>query len=426
MSINLMVNGTSLQSTNFVTSTIGDDTAPSQSIDLVKITRLDGEKLLSTSFNPKTITIAGRIKGSSLADLENQIDMFKKAVTVTEGRLDIQYAGNVRRWVISTQSVSIERAGYHVTIAPFSVSFVTYDPPFARNITGLDGQLSYNEALSVLNQNVQAFESTISFDGSAQPRPIITYIIDTANNLDTITEQVIGKKNILSVSTAFTSGDQLVFDTEKNRVLLNGRQINFEGVFPEYDLGDNTVLSKLYDTATIINAQQTLITDFVAIDNDLQKQSQSFLAGATTTYFLAEVYMRRDLLARLGTVTLSIQTAVNHIPTGVNVTNASKTLNVTDIPVDGGYIPFRFATAPTLTSGTQYCLVVQTTNLSGGKAYIGIAKSEPYADGRRAFTNNGRDWRLDRSSSETFRVWKNTTSIQWSVDKKITYVKRFL
>lgn len=426
MAVDLQMNGTSLQTSSIVVNQIGDDSAPNQEVNLQQISRRDGAKLVSTVYQPKAITLTGRIKGTSLADLETNIDNFKRLVSVTDGRLDIEYAGTVRRFVVSCESIAIQRAHYHLTFAPFSVSLRVYDPPFGRNVSALGGNLAANEALSGTGITTQAYSSTVSFDGSATPKPVITFYIDTVGALTTIDERVQGKKNLISVGTAFNSGDVLIIDTDNQQVLWNGRPINYEGVFPEYEVGDNTIISTFYEGSAAIDQQQTTITDFVTIDKATNHQFQGFQVSASTTYFQAEVYLRRDINTRSGTLTLDIRNASGDNPGPTQVTNSSIAINITDIPVNGGFVRFKFATNPSLTVSTDYRLVLVPSGLIGN-IYLGIAKGNPYANGRYGFSNNdGSVWRNDANIDMAFRIWKTSPSINWTIDKKVEYIKRYL
>lgn len=426
MAINLTLNGTSLQTSNYVVSRIGHDSAPGQQLSLQSVSRRDGEKLVSANYKTKSITLVGTIKGTSLANLETNIDAFKLLCAVTDGRLDIEYAGTVRRFVVSMDSIAIERDHYHITFAPFSVSFQVYDPPFGMNVSALGGNLAFNEALSSDNQAVQAISSTVSFDGTAPPRPLTTFRIDNARNLDTIVEQVIGKKNVITIGTAFTAGDVLVIDHDNQVVLWNGRSINFDGVFPEYDIGSNTVVSTFTEGTAAVDQSQVTVDELLTVNENTHHIFQGFQVSATDTYFQVELYMRRDINTRSGTLTFDIRNASGDNPGPTQVTNSSVTVNVTDVPVDGGWIRFKFATNPTLSVSTDYRLVVVPASLDGN-IYYGLARGNPYSNGKYGFSlNNGTTWRSDSVRDLAFRVWKTTSAITWSVGKKIEYVKRYL
>jgi hypothetical protein len=423
MSISLQIGSFSLQSSTVITSTLSHEGTPTQKLDTLKISRRDGEKLISTTFNPKTITIAGTIKGTSLANLETNIDTFKKNVNVTAGNLDIEYAGTVRRYLVALESVAIERSHYHITFSPFSVIFRVLDPPFGLNVTGLGGTLSYNEALSALAITTQAYSSTVSFDGTAPPKPQITYVLDTLGNLDSIQETVVSKKAVLTMNTAFNSGDQLLIDTENQRVYLNGKSISYAGIFPEYDLGDNTVKTTLAATSPI-DQQQTLIQDDVTVFQG-RKWAQGFQVDNTGTISKVRVFMyNKTIFGASGTININIQTNSGGNPSGTQVANSSVSVNVSSIPNDGGWVDFAFSTAPTLTTGVQYHLVIDGASLvnPGTAIRLGVSEQNVYNNG--TLKQLVASW-SDRGVDLAFEVHKNATP-SWSVDKKIEYVKRYL
>lgn len=422
------INGTDIQTTNVVLSVVDHDSSVAQDLNLQKISRQDGQKLLSSSFNVKKISLSGTVKGSSMADLEFRIDQLKKNCMVINGRLDIQYGGETRRYIVSAESFASQRKNYNVTTAPFSVVFTVYNPPFGQNVSGLGGNLAINEALSSAGNTVQGLASTVSFDGSAPPRPLITFRIDNAGGLEQIDELNIGKKNIISIGTHFTTGDKVLIDTDNQVVLWNGRPVNFEGVFPEYEVGDNVIVSRFTEGATALDQQQVTVDDFHVIQNDTEHVFQGFQVGTSTTYFEIDIYLRRDINARSGTIDLDIRNASGNNPGPTQISNSSVSNNVTNIPVDGGWVRFKFSTNPSLSSSTDYRLVIKTSGLLGqGNIYVGFARANLYSNGMFGYSlNNGSTWKALSNLDMAFRVFKTTPTIDWTIDKKVEYTKRWL
>lgn len=429
--VQVYINGNDIQSSNFVLKTITHDGSPNQSVQLQKIARRDGQKLISASFEPKTITIAGTVKGSTMADLEYQLDRIKRLCSLSNSKLDIEYAGGVRRYIVTSTSFAVTRAGFHLTFCPFSVSFECYDPAFAQNVGSLGGSRTYNDALSVENQQLQVLESTISFDGSAPPQPRTTYILDNGQNVKEIWERVIGTKNIIVVGTAFTSGDRVVIDSENRVVLLNGRPINYDGIFPEYQIGDQTIQTIISQRGTndmTAAASQSQVDDFVKIEEDTFYIAQGFEPGADDYHFQFEVYMRRDINTTSGSVTLRIKdlslTAVADF--------VSVTIPVTNIPIDGGWVKFGFTSVEFVED--NFFAILSTTGLNGA-IYVGLAYGDLYqaslgpGNQRAAYNyslNKGVTWKYEPNIDLAFRLLRTASSIPWRIDKKVDYIKRFL
>lgn len=438
MAVSLSLNGNSLQSTNVVVATVGEDSSPPIDLETLKVSRFDGEKLLGSQFQPKIIVITGRVKGSSLSDMEHQLDTFKKNVTVVNGRFDIEYAGGIRRFLVSTQSTSSERRPGQISFINFSVSFRVVDS-FGRNVTALNGDLSYNEALSLSAQTNQAFQSTVSFDGTAPPQPRVKYILDNITNVKAIHERIVGKKNIISAGTAFTSGDQLVFDLETQQVLLNGRPINFEGIFPEYETGQSVVVDTMIeprDVTFIIDSQQN-VDDFIKVtDSDfIITQGFSNNIASTPGLFCFDLWMKRDPHTTNGTITLRM---IEEVPaTGryahqlASLVQFTVNVDISAVPFEGGWVRFTFPSG--YVPGDPPTAFFTFANLNG-PVYVGFARGDQY-QGTSGSTeendihlslNNGKTWQEEPTLDLTFETIRTTNSITWSLEKNIRYVKRYL
>ena len=294
MSVNIQINDYSLQSDIIVTSKFSHDGSPDKELNTQKIARNDGMKLLSTNFAPKRFTLAGRIKGGSQDDLEENIDEFKRYVmNVTSANLDFEYAGSYRRFIVDCMSVSIERAHYHLTFAPFSVSFVVLDPPFGTRINSLGGDLVTLEALSVQQIAAAAYETTLTFDGSADPAPVMSFTIDTAGGLNEIQFRNQTTNQQMNVGTTWGNSDQLVIDTANRSVTRSGMDIDFSGRFPEFDLGANRILINLIQNNTLDQSQAT--NDAAAqISGNYIEEAQSFTPGSSTNYNKIQVLLRKS------------------------------------------------------------------------------------------------------------------------------------
>lgn len=439
MAVSISLNGTSLQTSNYVVHTLSHDGNPQQALNLAKISRRDGAKLISSTFEPKSITLAGTLKASGISDLEAKLDTLKKVTTVINGLLDIEYAGGVRRYTVSTISFSVERRSFHLSFVPFSIVFQVYDPPFGRAASSLGGNLSVNETLSLEAQTTQAIETTVSFDGSAPPTPRTVFVIDKADNIKEIQERVIGQKNIIVVGTAFTSGDRVVIDAEGRAVLWNGRPVNYEGVFPEYKAGDSTLLTLINprESSDMTSVQQITVHDFVKIEENTLHVAQGFEPDGSNNYFQFEIYARRDVNTTTGTLRLRIDqdtTDGSHATPQTNfIANATVSVNVTDIPIDGGWIRFKFAAAIAMTQSSVYYATFDTSGLNG-PIYLGIAKGDFYqgtfgassALGAYWFSPNaGTTWQSDLNIDLAFRLFRSAATTPWSISKKVDYTKRY-
>lgn len=353
--VKAQINDFSLQSSSVVSSRLLHDDSPNQSLNLLNVSRRDGQKLISSQFQPKTITIVGQLKGSNQTDLDKNIDTFKRSVNVTQGNLDISMAGGFRRYVVALQSVIIERASYNLTFVPFSVSFSVYDPPFARNVLSLGGGLVVEQTLSVEGIAVASYETTITFDGSADPKPRFTAVIDTPGTLGDISLKNETTGDQITVGTAWVAGDQLVVDTENQTVVRTGQSIDFDGIFPEFELGANKILLSLIDTGAL-NASQTDFDSDAAMDNNIE-EGQTFQPTATTNYSQIAVLLKKNVDQGTISITESFDLTTNKdganttgnwdttngiatLALSADVTDQSQTSNISPIPHFFGQFSF--------------------------------------------------------------------------------------
>ena len=86
---------------NYVITRITYDSSPVQELNLMKLDRKDGAKFVSSNFAPKDISISGMIKGVNREDLEKNLTLFKEHVMITNGNLDVDYAGAYRRYKVN-------------------------------------------------------------------------------------------------------------------------------------------------------------------------------------------------------------------------------------------------------------------------------------------------------------------------------------
>src|SRR3989304_5099748 len=175
MATPVQINSFSLQDSSInVTSIVLHDSGNEQQLNIMDIARRDGGKLISSNFTAKSISIEGIIKGTSQSDLETNIDSFKQNVYVTDGNLDISYAGGFRRYNINTQNIAITREHFHNTFAPFSINLVVLDPPFGQDIASAGASsTTLTEAFSVENLTENSTSWDRTYLGTAKPKPTI-------------------------------------------------------------------------------------------------------------------------------------------------------------------------------------------------------------------------------------------------------------
>jgi len=91
--------GTEILDTTHVPRFMKHESAPLRSIQLLDLTRDDGQVVVSIKYAQKTIKLQGVLTGSSQADLESKIDTFKELFSRQAKNLVVDWNGTTRTYV---------------------------------------------------------------------------------------------------------------------------------------------------------------------------------------------------------------------------------------------------------------------------------------------------------------------------------------
>ncbi len=116
------------------------------------------------------------------------------------------------------------------------------------------------------------------------------------------------------------------------------------------------------------------------------KNAQGFKPASTTTFPYIDLLLLR--LGTPGTLNVRIETDSTGSPSGTPVTNGTATITATTVGTAAGWIRATFATAPTLTSGTQYHIVVYPDTADGTNYYDWYGSADDvYSNGSAKFNS---------------------------------------
>lgn len=215
---------------------------------LYELARSRGANLVSSEYRQKRFSMIGTIKGTDKDDLEQNIDDFKALMDQSSKNLDIEYAGTTRRFVATVSKCNVNRDYFNITFAQFEIEFtvpagVGYDTARTENSLASITDLTQNESITV--------------GGSAPPDDFKLTVTFTAENAITaMSFQANGNK--ITVTQAFSNGDVVVFDQENLKVTVNGTEVAYTGLFPQFYVGDNAFLIELTGTS----ATYTRVTSY--------------------------------------------------------------------------------------------------------------------------------------------------------------------
>lgn len=404
---------------DYIISTLNHDSAPTRSNKYLEITEEDGEVLVSSLYSSKGISIEGIIKGTTQENLEINIDKFKREVCGINITLSMTYAGRTREYNVDVKDVIVTREHHNITFAPFSMTLIAADPPFAVDDT-MEGLTSVTRM-----ELVQEFITAV-FSGTAEPKPTIKMTVDTAGSLSAISFKNKRTDTSLSVTTAWADSDVLEIDTANKSVQRNTGNIEFEGIFPQFNLGENE-MQITFTSSTQINQQNTDYNVYTNIYGN-RYRAQSFQVSTATTYNQIDLLLSTNISVNNAPVTIRVETDNSNKPSGTLVdANATATISADVIHSYPSWHSVNF-TPFSLSTGTKYWLVVNSTGstTSNYPQWHYFNQYSVYANGNASFSNDaGANWTDYNWLDMTFKIY-SSFSVDWSVDMDIDYYRRYL
>lgn len=229
----LEFNGYSLQDSDHVSSVIEAFSTPSRELVTFKIPRGDGGGWNGDYFRERRVKVSGIIEKVSNALLETEIDTFKQKMCASQANLDLKVNGEVRRIVATLEdpeSMFKRREGYHISFTPYDMTFLALEPMWHS----VDYETETYEDIALLT-----YPDEVEVTGSYKAQPVIIVILQAATSITAIAFENNTNGDAIEVTRAFAAGDVLVIDSEEKSVTVNGTEVDYDGIFPELDIGVN-------------------------------------------------------------------------------------------------------------------------------------------------------------------------------------------
>lgn len=109
----------------------GHESLPPKTVAQFVLAHANRSAIPYVQYPNRPITVKGVINGSSIADLDARVDAFKYFFLGTDKNLDIDYAGSIRRFIATVNTISINRPN-GLLYAEFTIVF-TCNYPFGQN-----------------------------------------------------------------------------------------------------------------------------------------------------------------------------------------------------------------------------------------------------------------------------------------------------
>jgi len=177
-------------------------------------------------FPSKVISLRGTIHGSTQANLDDRIDIFKGYFATRNVNLDISYGSGTRRYTaMKSNSVGIERQD-RALFAKYSVELLC--KPFGFNTT------ASNLWTAKTGFTAATFSETPTITGNAPIQlPVFTITINaftgTADYVQISNDE--NNQEILLFGLGLIATDIIVIDSNLRTVTVNGLEVDYIGTF---------------------------------------------------------------------------------------------------------------------------------------------------------------------------------------------------
>ncbi len=413
--------------TTYVPRQLKHESVPFRELTLQQLAKDDGAILVSVRYGVKRIIINGRIKASTQSGLETAIDIFKELFSRKEKNLDISWAGSTRRYVATCSRHEFNRDYMHINFVPWSAEFII--------VSGVGKDTAITAVVNAFDVNLSSLLSTsVTLNGSAEPKPIFTIKFNDANwptyGARGISIQgPYGERIIHTKAIGYANQAELVFDMSLKKVIYQGAEVPFLGIFPTFKIGSN---SYILQAGGIIDQQFTgNVTDGINNIYGNIYAAQSFSVPFTDdSYKQIEVYVRK-IGSPAGSLLVRIETDSNGEPSGTLVhANATATIAGGDIGTSYDWELGTFTGLFTLNANTNYWIVMTSVASSVGDQYetkYGSGVHATYKRGSKAQTDDGGStWIVGADADIRFKLKYGGDYGGGPVVLDIDYFKRYL
>jgi phage-related protein len=247
MAQNITYNSINFQDSNIITKDLSHEDMDNRKVNFQRIGR-NGAKIVDDKFGVKVIKVAGTIKDTTKALLDARIDALKAVLaTTTDKDLDIDYSTGTRRYLATCTNFKVMKEFYSINTVPFEAEFMV-GTPFGKNI-----DTTTLESLAITTGQNDSFY----FYGSMRPLPRIKLTVNSSTAFTSFQFQNKTTGDTVTVTHAFAANDIIIIDCEVLKITLNGTEIDYTGVFPEFENGWNDFY--IWFTASAYNVDLKVI-----------------------------------------------------------------------------------------------------------------------------------------------------------------------
>ena len=228
----------SLQSSTYIVRTITHRQVADRILNTKPNLRRGSFDIVDTRFTQKIITVNGWIKSDNATNLRTVIDNMKENIHGKEKNLDIDYGDGTIRYKATFQSIDIQEEAWYISQVPFTIEFLC--EPWGTTPT--------TSSQSYLNKTTATYSDTINVTGSFGPFPTLTIDIDSETDMTVIKFQNNTTEDWVQIDRSFSAGESLVIDCSNETIQVDGTNVDFTGVFPEFNPNSNSFTMTITDS----------------------------------------------------------------------------------------------------------------------------------------------------------------------------------
>ena len=442
----ITLDSVNLIATPYFLGDIFDDTTAKKDINFLESQGVDGVVIVNDRFGAKTIQLSGTLVGSSIADLQTKIDTLNELFARRDVNLDITPdGGTLRRYIVRLiGSIVYDRNFYNNTFVPWTASLfvadgVGYDSASTNALT---------DANTAAERRPASSSTTVTFGGSAKPKPVISYTIDTLGKLDLIRvyDDTNTKVLVVEINQNWANGDIVEIDFNGQTVRRNRSgtktAMTYRGEFPDWNVGNNLIHTEFQGATLVADQSQNTTGNNTHLGNaggTKRSLAQSFIP--TESGYLSQLKLRLGKNGTPGDLQIRVFSDNGGKPYANLVTGAiGFSLAEASIPASETLTTITDSTPDYyLIKGVTYWLVMHNTLDSVDNIiYVYGSTANTYANGRALNSvsptppTDPADWVEGGGggggvSDLAFNTYQGQGgSVNWQVDISIGYTKRYL
>jgi hypothetical protein len=229
-----------------IVSRVMDLHGPKRFLSILQNANSRGASVLRSVFQEKVIQVDGIIFVDSSSNFTTKLQEFTQQLLRDARDLKIENENGTFQYdgcyVVNSDRMVDTQNPENILHIPFSIQFIA-PKGFCHEI----------DETNHSDDDITSFPhtDTITIDGTVNPEPAITDIIFTNQTTNT-------QISVLSIDTGSgqaNDGDILVIDTANKTVKMNGTEVEYDGVFPSFNIDDNIYQVTIAGTSNIAEEQ---------------------------------------------------------------------------------------------------------------------------------------------------------------------------